>query len=170
MSILTSRFSGMDGGAVELKETTASFDLGLSVRPRHNLWAGLSVQNLGGSFAWDSSPLWDSAGGGAGEDAVPALLTVGAGGEFVQDRLLVVVDYEASDVDAWDLRGGVEWRSEPGEMGNWALRAGWDDGSPAFGLGFAWPFARLEAGMDYAVTFHENDPDEIHTITWRVTF
>jgi hypothetical protein len=170
MSILTSGFSGMDEGSTELKETTAAFDLGFSVRPRSNLWAGLSVQNLGGSLAWDSSTLWGSGRGGSSEDDLPVLLTVGLGGEFIHDRLLLVLDYEASDVDAWDLRGGLEWRSPPGEMGSWALRAGWDDGSPALGLGFAWPFDRFEAGLDYAVTFHENDPDEIHVITWRVTF
>jgi hypothetical protein len=170
MSILSSRFSGLDEGATELKETTAAFDLGLSVHPRPNLWAGLSVQNLGGSFAWDSGPLWGSGGGGSSDDAIPVLLTLGLGGEFVQDRLLLVADYEASDVDAWDLRAGAEWRSEPDQLGNWALRAGWDDGSPAFGLGFGWPFASFEAGMDYAVTFHENDPSEIHTVTWRVAF
>jgi hypothetical protein len=170
MSVMGSRLSGLDEGVTELKETTAAFDMGLSVHPRENLWAGLSVQNLGGSFAWDSSPLWGSAGGGSAKDAIPVLLTLGLGGQFVQDRLLLAADYEASNEGAWDLRAGVEWRSAPGEMGTWALRAGWDDGSPACGLGFAWPFARFEAGFDYAVTFHENDPDEIHTVTWRVAF
>jgi|GEM_PF-2477610 len=170
MNILSSSFSGMDEGATEIKETTASFDLGLSVHPRPNLWTGLSLQNLGGSLAWDSSPLWGTGGGSSAEDELPVIFTVGAGGEFFADRLLVVADYEASDLDAWDLRAGVEVRSDAQEMGRWALRAGWDDGSPALGVGFAWPFASLEAGMDYAVTFHENDPDEIHVVTWRVAF
>lgn len=170
MNVMGSRFSGLDEGATELKETTAAFDMGVSLHPRPNLWAGLSVQNLGGSFTWDSGPLWGSGGGGTSDDAIPVLLTLGLGGEFIQDRLLLVMDYEASDVGAWDLRAGTEWRSAPGEMGRWALRAGWDDGSPAFGLGYAWPFATIEAGMDYAVTFHENDPSEIHTVSWRVAF
>jgi hypothetical protein len=170
MNILTSSFSGMDEGATELKETTASFDLGLSVHPRPNVWTGLSLQNLGGSLAWDSSPLWGSGGGSSAEDALPMVFTVGAGAEFFQDRLLVVADYEASDLEAWELRAGLEVRSDAQEMGRWALRAGWDDGSPALGVGFAWPFSRMEAGVDYAVTFHENDPDEIHVVTWKVAF
>jgi hypothetical protein len=98
------------------------------------------------------------------------VFTVGAGAEFFQDRLLVVADYEASDLEAWELRAGLEVRSDAQEMGRWALRAGWDDGSPALGVGFAWPFSRMEAGVDYAVTFHENDPDEIHVVTWKVAF
>lgn len=168
MSVLSTGFSGMDG--IELKETTAAVDLGLSLHPRENIWAGVSVQNLGGSLAWDSSSLWGSAGSGGDEDELPGTFTAGLAGEFVQERLLVVADYEATDVDAWDLRAGLEWRSDPEEMGHWALRAGWDDGSPTAGAGFAWPFARFEAELDYALTFHENDPSEIHTFSWRVAF
>ncbi|MFA7330198.1 MAG: hypothetical protein WC326_03905 [Candidatus Delongbacteria bacterium] len=169
MSVLSSGFSGLDG-STEMKETTAAVDLGLSVRPTDKVWVGLSLQNLGGSLAWDSSPLWGAGGSGGDEDELPVTFTLGLAGEFVQERLLVVADYEATDVDAWDLRGGLEWRSPTTELGRWALRAGWDDGSPALGLGFAWPFQTFEAGLDYAVTFHENDPDEIHTISWRVAF
>ena len=169
MSVLSSGFSGLDGSN-ELKETTAAVDLGLSLHPTDQLWAGLSLQNLGGSLAWDSSSLWGTGGSGGDEDELPTTLTVGLAGELVQKRLLVAADYEATSVDAWDLRLGAEWRSNPEEMGRWALRAGWDDGSPTAGLGFAWPFNSFEAGLDYAVTFHENDPSEIHTITWRVAF
>ena len=168
MSIYSQGFSDL-GGAGDLKETTAAVDLGLSVRPTRASWVGFSLQNLGGSLAWDSSDLW-GAGGGGMEEELPLTMTLGAAAEFVQERLLVAADYEATDLDAWDLRCGVEWRSPTDELGRWALRAGWDDGSPTAGLGFAWPFATFEAGLDYAVVLHENDPEELHVISWRVGF
>lgn len=169
MSIYTSRFEQLEETS-EFKENSAAFDLGISVHPRQNLWLGFSLQNLGGSYAWDSSDVWGQGDATSTADDLPMLATLGAAGEWIDNRLLVAVDYEASGIGAWDLRLGTEWRSAPGEMGSWALRAGWDDGSPTAGLGFSWPFQRFEAGLDYAVTLHENDPDELHSVTWRITF
>jgi len=170
LGIFTAAGTNLDEGAAEIKESTAAFDFGVCVHPRRELWLGLSLRNLVGSYAWDSTPIWGSEGEAQVDDDLPTLLTLGAGLELWDDRVLLVADYEASDRDAWDLRAGAELRSAPGEMGRWALRAGWDDGSASLGAGFAWPFARFEAGMDYAVVFHENDPVEIHAFSWTFTF
>jgi hypothetical protein len=169
MNIYTSNFEGVEETS-EFKENTAGFDLGFSLHPKENLWFGASLQNLGASYAWDSGEVWGSGNGSSVNDDFPTLATLSAAGEFVDSRLLVAIDYETSNQEAWDLRLGVEWRSDRNELGNWALRAGWDDGSPTAGVGFAWPFARIEAGLDYAITLHENDPNELHSMTWRVTF
>lgn len=170
IGVLSASASGLDEGGTETKATTAAFDFGLSVHPKDFLWLGLSLRNMVGSYAWDSSDIWGSDGESQADADLPTLLTAGAGLELWGDRLLLVADYEASDIDAWDLRSGLELRSEPGVVGRWALRGGWDDGSVSLGAGYYWPFLDLEAGMDYAVVFHENDPVEIHAFSWTFTF
>lgn len=170
IGVLAASATGLDEGASELKESTAAFDFGLSLHPREELWLGLSLRNLVGSFAWDSSDIWGSDGESQTTADLPTLLTLGAGLELWNGRLLLLTDYEASDLDAWDLRAGAELRSEPGTVGRWALRGGWDDGSTSLGMGYYWPFTTFEAGMDYAVVFHENDPVEIHAYSWTFTF
>jgi hypothetical protein len=170
IGIYTAAATGLDEGASELKESTAAFDFGLCVHPGRALWLGLSLRNLVGSYAWDSSPIWGNSGEAQVDADLPTLLTLGSGVELWGERLLLLADYEASDLDAWQLRSGLELRSDPREMGRWALRGGFNHGGWALGMGFYWPFPSFEAGMDYAVTFHEHDPVEIHAFSWTFTF
>jgi len=170
MGVNTARFSGLDEGTNELKENAAGFDLGLAVRPHDDLWLGASLRNLAASYQWDSTPVWGTSGESAADDALPSLYGLGAGLQLYDERLLLLADYEVSALEAWKLRAGAEFRSPAGEMGRWAFRSGYDDGSLCFGVGFAWPFTLMEAGMDYAVVFHEHDPSEIHSFTWTFVF
>jgi hypothetical protein len=169
LSINTATFADL-GGADDMKETAAGFDIGLSVHPMETLWLGASIRNLAASYSWDSTGIWETSGEATVEDDFPTVLNLGTGLLLLDQRLLLVVDYEASDEDAWDLRTGVEWRGPRNEMGHYELRAGYDDGSFSTGLGFTWPFVSVVSTLDYAVVFHENDPDALHAFTWSFRF
>jgi hypothetical protein len=158
------------GEASDMSETAAGFDVGLSIHPKETIWIGASLRNLAASYSWDSSGLWESRGEALVEDDYPKMLNLGTAVELLDRRLLVLVDYEASSEGAWDLRTGAEWRGPRDEMGHYELRAGYDDGSITAGLGFTWPFVSVVSSLDYAVIFHENDPDPLHAFTWSFRF
>jgi hypothetical protein len=170
VGVNAAKFNNLDADVNSVNSTSAGFDLGVVIHPHQNAWIGLSLRNLAASYDWDSSPIWDRNGEGAVVDEMPTMFGFGTGMVFLDGKLLALLEYESSSVDAWDIRTGVEYRGQMTGPNDWALRAGWDDGSLTFGGGFIWKLKSLNNRIDYAVIFHENDPEEIHSFTWTFEF
>ncbi len=170
LDVNSAAFQKVNEAGEEIKANNATFSIGASIHPLQNWYVGLSARGLLGTYEWDSTPLWEEDGESGAEDTIPSLLGIGVATRQLDDRLLLLVDYEVSSEDAWDLRLGAEYTGPVQEDGDWALRAGWDDGSLGFGLGLGWLFKGKRIGLDYAVTMHEYDPDDLHSFNFHFGF
>lgn len=170
LAIQSAAFRQVTEGDGDLKANSASFGAGISVHPHPDWWVGLGLTNLMGTYEWDSSDLWGQDGEAGVEDSTPSLLGLGVAHTLLADRLLLAMEYEASSEQAWDLRFGAEYKGVPGERGQWAARAGYDDGDINLGGGFHWQLTRVRVGLDYAVILPEYDPEEVHAFTFNFGF
>ncbi len=170
LDVNSAAFRKVTEGGDEVKANNATFSIGASIKPRENWFVGLSARGLLGTYEWDSTPLWGNDGESSASDTIPTLMGIGVATRQLDDRLLLLCDYEVSSEDAWDLRLGAEYTGPVQENGDWAVRGGWDDGSLSFGLGLGWLLKGKRLGLDYAVVMHEYDPDELHSFNFNFGF
>ena len=169
VNIGTATFADLGEG--DLAETATGLDAGISIHPRRNLWLGVALRNVGSYYEWDSSSIWDTDGETQVKNSLPTTFAAGFGVSLFDESLNLLADYEATNEDAWDIRLGGEYiLHDLGGRGEAAFRAGYNDGSITAGAGFVWPLEKIGLGLDYAVVFHENDPEEIHVLSWSFLF
>jgi hypothetical protein len=113
-------------------------DLGLLWRSLPWLDLGLAVRDVGSRIGWSN---------GSTETLLPRLRLATHLRPW-GERLGLLLEGDANQEQALRWRAGLEAWPWPGRL---ALRAGLDGTQPAAGLGLRWPWARAQAGLDYAL-------------------
>ena len=131
---------------------------------------GLRCETLAPTMSGIAAAFGGTDGESRVEDDLPTTFAAGVGVSLLQKNLNLLMDYEASSEDAWDLRLGSEYILRDVGKAEVAFRAGYNDGSFTAGTGFTWPLNRVLVGLDYAVVLHENDPSEVHVVSWSFLF
>ncbi len=173
----------------QLNAYTVGADLGILVKPTPQYAIGLAISDLGSDMRWDSNNYWSGTKGGEYSDKYPIRVRGGASGKFLNDQLMVAAD--VMKVEKLDLKfyaGGEYWfvkkitkliEDEEAEdelreitinkrlLG---LRAGYSDGSLAFGGSFYYPFGEFSGGFDYAFMTGKEGDNGYHMFTVRVVF
>jgi len=131
---------------------------------------GLAVQRLNQKFPWTTTDYWARQGEDAGssfEEMFPVLVRVGVAGLLLDQRLVPAVDIVFDEKQGMTWHVGVEGRPHP----LFALRAGLDDGDPAFGVGLR-PKIRpgTELLFDYAFAVQPGVIDAEHIISLGIRF
>lgn len=166
---------------------TIGVDLGFMTKLQNLATFGMTVQNLGSSYRWDSSNYW--SGGRAYDEKFPVVIKLGAAGSLLHETLIPAVDLETSDkmglriragAEYWFLRKAVKYVEDEYEEGKmnevvynvrWAgLRMGLDRGSPTFGGTLQFNKKDLSAAIEYAFLVGRFGTAAGHIFTLRLGF
>lgn len=131
---------------------------------------GLAVQRLNQKFPWTTTDYWARQGEDAGssfEDAFPVLVRFGVAATLMKQRLTPAIDIVVDEKQGATWHVGAEGRPHP----LLALRAGLDDGDPAFGVGLR-PKIRpgIELLFDYAFAVQPDVIDAEHIFSLGIRF
>jgi hypothetical protein len=116
-----------------------SGDVGLLLKTLPWLDLGLAVQDFASHLSWNTGS----------EEIMPRVMRAGAAAYLLDQRLLLSLDLEKSDLQALRLRLGAEAWLLPRQL---ALRLGWNQGQWATGAGWRMPLfgSKIDGGLDYA--------------------
>lgn len=160
----------------EVKSTTVGFDVGACVQIWDGLFAGLTIQDIGSKYNWDTKPLYsDPTAGKTVIEKFPTLRRIGVAYTLPNGMGLVSVDYENSTQKTGILRAGAEYNF----MEYFSVRSGIDrlefgenatGVKPSFGFTVKKSFGEWTPAVSYAYIFESFAPRGIHIITLSTTF
>jgi len=168
---------------------TVGVDFGAMYKFQKNYAVGLSVNDLGSNYVWDSSNYWSGNRGKEYTDTFPVRVRGGASAKLLNDQLVTSVDIVKIEEIAFKLYAGAEYwflkkveltvEDEEAEdeikivqvnkrvLG---VRSGYSDGSLTFGMSLYYPFGKFDGGFDYAFLTGKRDEGSNHVFTVRVMF
>ena len=160
----------------EVKSTTVGFDVGVCVQILDGLFTGLTIQDIGSKYNWDTKPLYsDPTAGKTVIEKFPTLRRIGVAYSLPNGMGLVSVDYENSTQKTSILRAGAEYNF----MEYFSVRSGIDrlefgenatGVKPSFGFTAKKSLGEWTPAVSYAYIFESFAPRGIHIITLSTTF
>ena len=170
-----------------LETFTVGVDAGLLAHPHKMIDLGVTIQNLGSSYRWESSNYWSQ--GSSYDEKLPVVMKFGAAGNFLSKRLISAIDFETSDKGGVLFRAGAEYwltktviRQIPDEYEEdtfvdveddvriAGLRMGLDRGAPTFGLSLFHEFGKVNFGFEYAFMLGRYGTDAGHLFTMNLGY
>jgi len=152
--------------------TTVGFDVGAVYALSEELMVGVSFQDLGSKYKWDTSRLY-GINGNSTTDQFPVRNRLGLSYLNSGMSLLVSAEVEAVGASTY-IRGGIDWRP----FTCFEIRGGIDQVAlsepvrPKPGLGFTleYPVGNWTPGFTYAFVLEPYGPGGIHVVTLTVGF
>jgi hypothetical protein len=168
--ILYNSFPDLTQGE-SLSSTRLGFDAGVLVNPYPNLYLGAQARHINAQYRWDTSTFWGQEGATI-VNKFPQIYRIGAAYNFgaILPGLTVAGDYETSDQEDQQIHIGGEWVMQNFEPYQFAVRAGYDDQNPAFGLGFGFSVWKLSGQLDYVYQIQDVPPWDTQVISFAVSF
>lgn len=150
------------GGA--LTSSGFGIDVGAYVNPYPGMTLGLVVRDNMSKYSWNTDKVYDR--GTSTIYKFPRVIRLGAAYRIPQQWLLLVADYETSDVQNPRFHFGVEltWQ----QIG--ALRLGFDHDKPTFGLGVNIHLFGKSTMLNYAILPGLDTLSPDHMASWSVNF
>ncbi|KPL18846.1 MAG: hypothetical protein AMJ92_05915 [candidate division Zixibacteria bacterium SM23_81] len=149
---------------VDISATGFGFDVALFSSPIPDLNLGLVVQDVNAKYTWDTEEVWER--GTTTYDEFPFNTRFGASYKFFQQQLTIAGNLEKNQEQNIKTHLGAEFSVHP----SFIVRAGLNDGTPAFGGSFLKPISETAVHLDYAV-FFDSVTDEIsHIFGWHFQF
>ena len=150
------------GGA--LTSNGFGIDLGVFAKPFKDLTLGAVLRDDNSKYIWNTDKVYER--GSSTTYKFPRVFRLGAAYRIPQQWLLLVADWESSDV----LNPRYHFGAEATFQQLAALRIGWDHDKPTFGLGFTLEIWGKMMGMNYAFVpgLEALSPD--HVVSWTVDF
>jgi len=162
-------------------------DIGGYCRLNKMFTFGLSAQDLGSEYRWDSSSYW--SGGNIYNDKFPIKVRGGASATLLNEALVASMDIVKIQYLDLKIYAGAEYWifkqisvTVPDEESEdefieklinkrlLGLRTGYSDGSLTFGLSLYNPFSKLTGGFDYAFLTGKRGLESNHIFTVRIMF
>lgn len=144
------------------------FDFGIIFRPplKRRLTLGVALQNVALQQRWTSGKYWGDFGlqGTSTTDRFPVNLRMGASLEFAQ--LLIAADVEKRQHQDLQLHLGTEYRYQK----LIALRAGFERGVLALGVGLKYSFRSYNLGFNYAYVSSRVEESADQIVSLEVEF
>lgn len=143
-----------------------SADIGVLLQPAKNLNIGLSVKDITGKVTWDISQENYVEFDSRRVDYYPNLLQLSLS-YLLSERYLFTASYRFANEIEPTWHTGFEAEIAEGFF----LRAGLDNGSPAFGFGTAFPlWGKQKTRLDYAYINGSVHEGGSHLFTWLFCF
>ena len=162
--VLYNRFPGIAQDDAAVTSRGFGLDVGVFLTPIKNLMIGAVIRDNMSKYTWNTDKLWDR--GTSTTYKFPKVMRGAVAYKIPQEWLLVTAEIENSEVQNPRYHFGAEF-SHP-HVG--ALRLGWDDGYPTFGLGFSTELFGRKTGLHYAFIAVDDAPRADHIFSWSFNF
>ncbi len=172
----------------ELDTYAIGVDIGGYCRLNKMFTIGLTAQDLGSEYRWDSSNYW-SSGGNVYNDKFPVKIRGGTSATLLNEALTAALDIVKIQYLDLKIYAGAEYWifkqvsiTVPDEESEdefieklinkrlLGLRTGYSDGSLTFGMSLYNPFGKLTGGFDYAFLTGKRGQESNHIFTVRIMF
>ncbi|OQX87526.1 hypothetical protein B6D60_03685 [candidate division KSB1 bacterium 4484_87] len=160
--VLYNRFPDMGDGNSTISTTALGLDLGVLFRPLEYLSFGAVVKNINAKYDWKTDKLWERDIEKI--DRFPMTFRFGVAARYPYPWLLVAADVENSELFGWRFSLGTEAQL----MEKIFLRAGINDGAPAFGGGYIFKLLGRETQVQYAFVTKKYNADSEHIFSWVI--
>mgnify|MGYP001202508221 CR=1 FL=1 len=159
----------------EVTSTTVGFDIGACVQILDNLYAGLSIQDIGSKYKWDTHSIYPDPEGKTTTDKFPNLRRIGLAYLLPSNIGVVSAEFENSSEKTNIVRMGAEYNF----MEYFSVRSGVDridfsdkatGAKPSFGFSAKKSFGDWTPALTYAFVFESYAPHAMHIITLSTTF
>jgi len=147
-----------------LSTTGFGIDVGVYFQALENLSLAAAVHDINSSYTWNTDQVYDR--GTSITDDFPMVYRLSAAYTLPQDWAMFVVDVENSDKQDVRLHVGAEFTYA--DVG--ALRVGWDEDQPTFGLGFFFNIYERPAVINYAFVPGLDGISADHIFSWTFKF
>jgi hypothetical protein len=153
---------------------SAGVDFGCIISLDEKTRIGLTVNDVGVKYRWDTSKLYGELGS-ATIDEFPVLIKIGIARTFIDSTLTASIDFVASTNSTQHLRCGIEWSP----VQYFSLRAGCDridlqdrtsGAMPTVGFAAGYPLGDWHPTIHYAYGVEPFSPSGIHIISVTVGF
>jgi hypothetical protein len=162
--VLYNRFPKLAQEDAAITSTGFGIDVGVYVTPIRNLMLGVVVRDNLSKYTWNTDKLWDR--GTSTTYKFPKVLRSAIAYKLPQDWLLLAAEIESSE----EQNPRYHFGAELSYLHLGALRLGYDDGYPTFGLGFNTHLFGKKAGLNYAFIAVGDAPRADHIFSWTFTF
>ncbi len=162
--VLYDRFPHMGDNDATISDAGLGLDLGLMVIPLPYLTVGLTIKNINAKYAWKTDKLWEKDIDKI--DRFPQTVRAGFALSYPFRWLLLAMDVEKNNVQ--DMKYFIG--SEAQFMERCYLRAGINDGAPAFGGGFEFNLFARKTQIQYAFVTKKYDAASEHIFSWVIVF
>lgn len=162
--VLYNRFPKIAQKDAAVTSTGFGLDVGVYITPIQNLMIGAVIRDNLSKYTWNTDKLWDR--GTSTTYNFPKVLRGAVAYRIPQDWLLLAAEIENSDEQNPRYHFGAELSYQ--NLG--ALRFGFDDGYPTFGLGFNTLLFGKRTGLNYAFIAVGEAPRADHIFSWSFTF
>jgi len=139
-------------------------DFGAYLTPLNNLMLGVVLHDNMSKYTWNTDKLWER--GTSTTYRFPKVTRAAVAYRIPQQWLLAIAEVEDSKEQNPRYHFGVEVSYL--EMG--ALRFGYDNGVPTFGVGFFSKLFGRQAGLNYAFITGDNGLSADHVFSWTFEF
>ncbi len=143
------------------------FDFGAMGKPTPDLRIGVSVQNVGMRYSWNSLKYWSKYGedGKDIKESFPVNYRLGSSYLFLQKNLLLAFELDKNEKQDPKVFFGSEYNIK-----KIALRAGYNDGALAFGAGIKHFLKKVLIHFNYAFVSSKVEEDPDHLFSMEVEF
>ena len=162
--VLYNRIPDIAEGDGALTSSGFGIDFGAYLNPYPGLMLGLAVRDNMSKYSWNTDKVYER--GTSTIYKFPRVVRLGAAYRIPQQWLLVVADYETSDVQNPRFHFGVELTYQ--QIG--ALRFGLDRDKPTFGLGVNINVLGKRTMLNYAILPGLDTLSPDHMASWAFEF
>ncbi len=151
-----------------INSTTMGFDLGAIYIFNPNFSAAFVISDINSKYKWDTTDLYGQDGNNE-ENKFPVLKKLSVAYNFIEPKILTVVELENSNAKTNYLRFGAEYNLYE----NLFLRCGVDkinlnnsdvSAKPSIGFTYNYKFESWEFGFDYAYIYEPYSINNIHVV------
>lgn len=162
--VLYNRFPGIAQEDAAVTSTGFGMDVGAFLTPIRNLMIGAVIRDNMSKYTWNTDKLWER--GTSTTYKFPKVMRGAVAYRIPSEWLLVSAEVENSKEQNPRYHFGAELSNK--HLG--ALRLGWDDGAPTFGLGFSAQLFGRQTGLHYAFVAADEAPRSDHIFSWTFVF
>lgn len=160
--VLYNRFPDMGDDNATISTTALGLDVGVLYKPVDFISLGAVIKNINAKYDWKTDKLWERDIEKI--DRFPKTFRLGVASRFPYPWLLIAVDVENNDLFGWQYGIGAEVQIGQDVL----LRAGLNDGAPAFGGGYVFKLLGKSAQIQYAFVTKKYNADSEHVFSWMI--
>ncbi len=162
--VVLHRLNGVTREDGTLSTSSFGFDAGALVQLAEGIRAGFSANNLNLKYTWKTEDVYER--GTQQVDKFPQTLRAGVAVSRFTDWLTISAELEKSEFRDGRLHLGARANLKPGLQ----LRAGLNDGQPAFGGGYRFGLFGKQSELHYAFSAYSDNLDNDHVFAWAFIF
>ena len=158
--VLYNRFPGIAQEDKAVTSTGFGLDVGAYLTPIKNLMFGIALRDNNSKYTWNTGDLWDL--GTSTTYKFPKIFRGAIAWRIPQEWLLLTAEIEDSEKQLRRYHAGAEFSYK--HMG--AIRIGYDENQPTFGLALFGDILGMSSSINYAFGSEESGAGTQHIFTW----